>query len=34
VHQDVPFTPVMTDAVHVELEALAHWLGLEGVRYA
>jgi hypothetical protein len=30
----VPFTPVMTDAVHVELEALAHWLGLEGVRYA
>jgi uncharacterized protein YcaQ len=34
VHQDVPFTPVMTDAVHAEIEALAQWLALEGVRYA
>jgi len=34
VHQDVPFTPVMTGAVHGELEALAQWLGLAEVRYA
>ena len=34
VHQDVPFTPVMTAAVNAELEALAQWLGVEDVRYA
>jgi uncharacterized protein YcaQ len=34
VHQDVAFTPVMTKAVHAEIEALAQWLGLESVRYA
>ncbi|NTW42224.1 MAG: winged helix-turn-helix domain-containing protein, partial [Cellulomonadaceae bacterium] len=28
VHQDVPFTPAMTNDVHDELEALATWLGL------
>jgi uncharacterized protein YcaQ len=33
IHQDVPFTPVMTAAVHAELEALAQWLGLGDVRY-
>jgi uncharacterized protein YcaQ len=33
VHQDVPFTRVMTDAVRAELEALAQWLGLDDVRY-
>jgi uncharacterized protein YcaQ len=26
VHEDVPFTPTMTAAVHAELEALARWL--------
>jgi uncharacterized protein YcaQ len=34
VHQDVPFTGAMTDAVHAELDALARWLGLDSVRYA
>ncbi len=34
VHEDVPFTRVMTAAVHDELEALARWLGLGHVRYA
>ncbi len=34
VHHDVPFTPVVTDAVHDELDALAQWLGLTEVRYA
>ena len=34
VHQDVPFTSLMTDEVHAELEALARWLGLERVDYA
>jgi uncharacterized protein YcaQ len=33
IHQDMPFTPVMTAAVHAELEALAGWLGLGDVRY-
>jgi uncharacterized protein len=33
VHQDLPFTRVMTAAVHAELEALAQWLGLDRVRY-
>ena len=33
-HQDEPFTPAMTAAVHAEIEALARWLALEGVRYA
>ena len=28
IHQDVPFTRVVTGAVHAELEALASWLGL------
>lgn len=31
VHQDVPFTPPMTRAVHAELDALAAWLGLERI---
>jgi uncharacterized protein YcaQ len=33
VHQDVPFSLAMTDAVHAELEALGQWLGLERVRF-
>jgi uncharacterized protein YcaQ len=28
IHEDVPFTAGVTDAVHAELEALASWLGL------
>jgi uncharacterized protein YcaQ len=32
VHEDVPFTGLMTAAVHAELEALAQWLGLDRVR--
>lgn len=32
-HKDVPFTRVMTAAVHAELETLAEWLGLDRVRY-
>jgi len=32
VHQDVPFTPVMTKAVRAELQALAGWLGLADVQ--
>ena len=31
VHQDVPFTRAMSDAVQAELESLAAWLGLERV---
>jgi uncharacterized protein len=31
VHQDVPLTRPMTEAVHAELEALASWLTLESV---
>ena len=34
VHQDTPFTRSMTAAVDAELQALAHWLGLDAVRYA
>ncbi len=30
VHQDVPFTPAMTNAVTAEIDTLAQWLGLEG----
>jgi uncharacterized protein len=33
VHQDLPFTRVMTAAVRAELEALAQWLSLDRVRY-
>ena len=33
VHQDVPFSRAMTEAVNAELEALAQWLGLDAVRY-
>jgi uncharacterized protein YcaQ len=33
VHQDLPFTRVMTAAVNAELEALAQWLGLDRVRH-
>jgi uncharacterized protein YcaQ len=33
IHEDVPFTRPMTAAVRAELEALAQWLGLDGVRY-
>ena len=33
VHQDVPFTRVMTAAVHAELDGLAQWLGLDRARY-
>ena len=33
VHQDVPFTRVMTAAIRAELETLAQWLGLDRVRY-
>jgi hypothetical protein len=29
VHEDVKFTRAITKAVHVELEALSSWLGLE-----
>ena len=32
VHEDVPFTKAMTEAVRAELEDLAAWLGLETVR--
>jgi uncharacterized protein YcaQ len=31
IHEDVRFTPTMTKSVHVELEDLASWLGLDGV---
>lgn len=31
IHQDVPFTRAMTTDVHAELEALASWIGLDGV---
>jgi uncharacterized protein YcaQ len=31
IHQDVPFTPPMTAAVHAELDDLATWLGLSAV---
>lgn len=34
IHEDVPFTKQMTEAVRAELEALASWLGLDRVRYA
>ncbi len=34
VHQDVAFTPEMSDAVDAELEALARWLGLDHVSRA
>jgi uncharacterized protein YcaQ len=30
-HQDLPFTRAITAAVHLELDALAQWLGLDGV---
>ena len=33
-HQDVRFTRAMTKAVDAELEALAQWLGLDGVHVA
>ena len=33
VHQDVPFTRDMTEAVAAELEALARWLGVDVTRY-
>ena len=29
VHQDVPFTPAMTEAIDAEIDDLAAWLGLE-----
>jgi uncharacterized protein YcaQ len=29
IHQDVPFTPAVTAAVHAEIDDLAAWLGLE-----
>jgi uncharacterized protein YcaQ len=29
IHQDVPFTPPMTDAIHAEIESLARWLALD-----
>jgi uncharacterized protein YcaQ len=32
VHQDVAFTPAMTEAVDHEIEDLAHWLGLDLTR--
>jgi uncharacterized protein YcaQ len=32
IHQDAPFTRGITEAVHAELEALAAWLGVTGVR--
>lgn len=31
IHEDVPFTRAMTDAVNAELDALVTWLGLDGV---
>jgi len=31
IHQDVPFTRAMGDAIEAELESLASWLGLESV---
>jgi uncharacterized protein len=31
VHEDVPFTPIVREAVHAELGDLASWLGLETV---
>lgn len=34
VHEDVPFTRKVRSAVESELEALAKWLGLDGVRHA
>jgi hypothetical protein len=34
IHEDVRFTPTTTRAVHAELEQLAAWLGLDGVRLA
>jgi uncharacterized protein len=34
VHQDIPFTSAMTDAVDAELEALASWLGLASIERA
>jgi hypothetical protein len=33
VHQDVRFTRAISTAVEAELDALAQWLGLDGVRY-
>lgn len=33
IHQDVPFTRSIAGAVDAELQALARWLGLDGVRY-
>lgn len=33
IHQDVPFTPAITDAVHAELQALASWLDLTEVAH-
>jgi uncharacterized protein YcaQ len=32
IHEDVPFTAAVADAVQAELESLASWLGLAGVR--
>jgi uncharacterized protein YcaQ len=32
VHQDVAFTRAMASALQAEVEALAQWLGLDGVR--
>jgi hypothetical protein len=32
IHEDVTFTRTMTKAVQAELDDLASWLGLEGVR--
>lgn len=32
VHEDVPFTPEIADAVEAQIEELAQWLGLEPVR--
>ena len=34
IHRDVGFTKAMTKAVHGELDALASWLGLDGVELA
>jgi uncharacterized protein len=33
-HEDVPFSAAMTADVNAELDALAGWLGLDGVRFA
>jgi hypothetical protein len=33
VHPDVRFTRAMTKAVNAELDALAQWLGLDGVQF-